>query len=47
MGSYKFSSWAIHMIMLVLLSSIAGILLKEWSSSSKVTKLKLAVAPLY
>lgn len=44
MGSYKFSSWAIHMIMLVLLSSIAGILLKEWSSSSKATKLKLAAA---
>jgi L-rhamnose-H+ transport protein len=31
MGTYKFSSWAIHMIMLVLFSCIAGLLMKEWS----------------
>lgn len=44
MGNYKFSSWAIHMIMLVLFSSVAGILLKEWSTGSKATKWKLAAA---
>lgn len=44
MGDYKFSSWAIHMIMLVLFSSVAGILLREWSTSSRTTKLKLAAA---
>jgi L-rhamnose-H+ transport protein len=44
MGNYKFSSWAIHMIMLVLFSSVAGLLLKEWTTSSKATKTKLAVA---
>ncbi len=44
MGSYKFSSWAIHMIMLVLFSSIAGLLLKEWKYTSRDTRLKLAVA---
>lgn len=44
MGSYKFSSWAIHMIMLVLFSSIAGLLLKEWATSSRATRIKLAIA---
>ncbi|WP_276484263.1 L-rhamnose/proton symporter RhaT [Paraflavitalea pollutisoli] len=44
MGNYKFSSWAIHMIMLVLFSTVAGILLREWSTSSKATKLKLGLA---
>lgn len=44
MGNYKFSSWAIHMIMLVLFSSIAGLLLKEWNTSSRATKTKLAIA---
>lgn len=44
MGDYKFSSWAIHMIMLVLFSSLAGLLLKEWNSSSRTTKIKLAAA---
>jgi len=31
MGQYQFSSWAIHMIMLVLFSNIIAILLREWS----------------
>jgi L-rhamnose-H+ transport protein len=37
MGNYEFTSWAIHMIMLVLFSSVAGLLMKEWKSSSSVT----------
>jgi L-rhamnose-H+ transport protein len=37
MGHYKFSSWAIHMIMLVLLSSLAGLIMKEWKSCSTKT----------
>lgn len=44
MGNYKFSSWAIHMIMLVLFSSVAGLLLKEWKNTSSNTRIKLAVA---
>lgn len=44
MGNYKFSSWAIHMIMLVLFSSVAGLILKEWTASSRNTKTKLAIA---
>lgn len=37
MGHYKFSSWAIHMIMLVLLSSVAGLLMKEWKNCGTKT----------
>jgi L-rhamnose-H+ transport protein len=29
-GKFKFSSWPIHMVMLVLFSALAGIILKEW-----------------
>lgn len=31
MGDYRFSSWAIHMIMLVLFSSLAGFIWREWA----------------
>ncbi len=44
LGEYQFSSWAIHMIMLVLFSSIAGLLLKEWKSCSKGTLRVLMLA---
>jgi L-rhamnose-H+ transport protein len=30
MGDFKFSSWGIHMIMLVLFSSLIGLVLREW-----------------
>ncbi len=44
LGEYKFSSWAIHMIMLVLFSSIVGLVLKEWKEVKGRTKWALAVA---
>jgi L-rhamnose-H+ transport protein len=44
MGAYKFSSWAIHMIMLVLFSSIVGLVLKEWMGVKERTKWTLALA---
>ncbi|MEO9475756.1 MAG: L-rhamnose/proton symporter RhaT [Cyclobacteriaceae bacterium] len=48
MGDYEFTSWAIHMIMLVLFSTVAGLFLKEWIGSSKktVSALLLAIAVL-
>ena len=46
MGNYKFTSWAIHMIMLVLFSSLAGLLMKEWKNCSKVTMRLLILALL-
>jgi L-rhamnose-H+ transport protein len=33
MGSYKFTSWAIHMTMLVLFSALTGLALREWVGS--------------
>jgi L-rhamnose-H+ transport protein len=44
MGAYKFSSWAIHMIMLVLFSSVVGLALKEWKGVRRRTKWSLALA---
>ncbi len=46
MGTYKFSSWAIHMIMLVLISALVGLFLKEWKSTQRATKMYLATALL-
>lgn len=34
---YAFTSWAIHMIMLVLLSNITGVLFKEWKGCNSKT----------
>ncbi len=44
MGNYKFSSWAIHMIMLVLLSAVAGLLMREWRNCSSRTMQVLWIA---
>lgn len=46
MGPYKFTSWAIHMIMLVLFSSVAGLVMKEWKNTSGRTKQWLIAALL-
>lgn len=37
MGAYKFTSWAIHMIMLVLLSNLVGLVLREWKACDSRT----------
>ena len=44
MGHYKFTSWAIHMIMLVLISNLVGILLREWRACRRLTHRTLAAA---
>jgi len=46
MGTYKFTSWAIHMIMLVLFSAVAGLIMKEWKQCSVTTKRWLTIALL-
>lgn len=46
MGNYKFTSWAIHMIMLVLFSSVAGLVMREWKNCSAVTMRLLVLALL-
>jgi L-rhamnose-H+ transport protein len=44
MGAYKFTSWAIHMIMLILFSIIVGVALREWRGSRRSTKLVVGLA---
>ena len=46
MGEFKFSSWAIHMLMLILFSSLAGIVLREWHGRSSRTKTVMVAALL-
>lgn len=44
MGHFKFTSWAIHMIMLVLFSNVVGIVLREWTSCRPQTRFILRAA---
>jgi L-rhamnose-H+ transport protein len=46
MGDFKFSSWGIHMIMLVLFSSLTGLYLREWKGCRGRTWSSLAAALL-
>ena len=46
MGAYKFTSWAIHMIMLVLFSNVVGVLLREWRACQRLTHRTVALALL-
>jgi L-rhamnose-H+ transport protein len=34
---FAFTSWAIHMIMLVLFSNLMGVMLREWTQCRRVT----------
>jgi len=44
MGDYQFTSWAIHMIMLILFSIAVGVVLREWCGARSVTKFAVGVA---
>ena len=44
MGQHKFSGWAIHMIMLILFSSFAGVVMREWTECHRRTKLAITGA---
>jgi L-rhamnose-H+ transport protein len=44
MGDFKFSSWGIHMIMLVLISSALGLILREWRGCRAKTWASVAIA---
>jgi L-rhamnose-H+ transport protein len=44
MGHYRFTSWAIHMIMLVLISNLVGILLREWRQCRRLTHRTIGIA---
>ncbi len=44
MGQYKFTSWAIHMIMLVLFSNLVGVVLREWRRCRRLTHTTIGLA---
>lgn len=44
MGQHKFSSWAIHMIMLILFSSLVGVGMREWKGCRLRTGTTITVA---
>ena len=44
MGSFQFTSWAIHMIMLILFSIVVGVVLREWHGSRLQTKTAVGLA---
>ncbi len=44
MGTFKFTSWAIHMIMLVLFSNAVGVVFREWRGCKPRTKYAIALA---
>ena len=44
MGEYQFTSWAIHMIMLILFSIVVGFALREWRGARLLTKLAVGAA---
>ena len=43
---FGFSSWAIHMIMLVLFSTLLGVLLHEWRQCHRLTHAMVGLALL-
>jgi len=44
MGHYEFTSWGLHMIMLVLISNIVGILFKEWRDCRGRTQVAIGIS---
>ncbi len=46
MGAYEFSSWAIHMIMLVLFSNLLGVVFREWKGCRGRTRAAIGLALL-
>ena len=46
MGEYKFTSWAIHMTMLVLFSNLVGVALREWRRCRRLTDATITFALL-
>jgi len=46
MGNYEFTSWALHMIMLVLFSNLVGVVLREWKQCRRLTHATILAALL-
>ncbi len=46
MGQYEFTSWGLHMIILVLISNAVGILFKEWKGCRRRTQVAIGISLL-
>jgi L-rhamnose-H+ transport protein len=46
MGRFKFSSWTLHMASIIIFSTLWGIGLKEWSGTSRRTRLRVGLSLL-
>jgi L-rhamnose-H+ transport protein len=46
MGRFKFSSWTLHMASIIIFSTLWGIGLKEWSGTSRRTRLRVGISLL-
>jgi L-rhamnose-H+ transport protein len=46
MGSFKFSSWTLHMASIIIFSTLWGIALKEWKGVGTRTKWLVALSLL-
>ena len=46
MGRYKFSSWTLHMASIIIFSTLWGIGLKEWSGTSRRTRILVGLSLL-
>ena len=46
MGNYEFTSWAIHMIMLVLFSNLLAVVFREWKGCRGRTRTAIALGLL-
>ncbi len=44
MGRFKFSSWTLHMASIIIFSTLWGIALKEWSGTSRRTRLLVGLS---
>jgi L-rhamnose-H+ transport protein len=47
MGSYKFSSWTLHMASIIIFSTLWGIFFKEWRGAKALTKFLVLVMLLF
>jgi L-rhamnose-H+ transport protein len=47
MGSYKFSSWTLHMASIIIFSTLWGVFFKEWRGAQARTKLLVVVMLLF
>ncbi len=46
MGHYEFTSWGLHMIMLVLISNVVGVMFREWKDCRRRTQVAIGISLL-